>query len=392
MTALFKQRGLSYHIAVQAAMTLMIMIGLSACTEGSSEQVTVHPVLVTTVHNLSGGYERTFTGVVRPRYESDLGFRTGGKVIARMVDVGQSVVSGQTLARLDPADYQLAAQAAENQLQAARIDAEQAASDEARFRRLLADNSVSTADHERQKARADATAARQSEASHQLDIALNRKKYATLTAEFDGIVTSIRFEAGQNVAQGQPIMTIANPSELEVVADLPEEMIGSVKSYTASASLWGSHELSIPLKLREISPMAAAQTRTFHVRFSISDSTPAIQQALHLDMTTKLHLSGKDREQAAALPATALWTNDGRTMVWQVNGNKLVAQSVEVIRYTNEAVLVRGVADGARVVTAGIQKLDAGMEVIPVERSASGINMDMPTVQAFRASAAGGPL
>jgi RND family efflux transporter MFP subunit len=394
MIGTFEPARVARRLTVRAAFILAFATGLSACGEKSPPQAKPHPVLVVTAHNVSAGYERTFTGTVRARYEADQGFRTGGKVAARLVEVGQSVVAGQALARLDPADYELGLRAAEDQLQAARVDAEQAASDEARFRRLLADHSVSVADHERQKARSDAAAARQSQASRQLDLARNRTKYTTLVAEFDGVITSLRIEAGQVVAEGQPVVTIAKPSELEVVADLPEELAGSARALSASASLWDSPNLALPLKLRELSPVASAQARSFRARFSILDKSPATRQALHLGTTANLHLAAKNGELAAVLPATAIWKTDGKSMVWQVEnaGSKIVAQPVEVIRYTDEAVLVRGVADGARVVSAGVQKLTPGLDVAPVERTTSGLNLHMPQIQAAKASAPGSSL
>lgn len=387
--------GTSKHrSAATTAVAFAVVAVLAGCGEKPTPQAKPHPVLVVAARNVSAGYERTFTGTVRARYEADQGFRTGGKVVARMVEVGQSVVAGQALARLDPADYELGLRAAEDQLRVARVDAEQAASDEARFKRLLGDHSVSVADHERQKARADAAAARQAQTSRQLDLARNRTKYTTLVAEFDGVVTSVRFEVGQVVAEGQPVVSIAKPSELEVVADLPEELAGSARAFSASATLWDAPELALPLKLRELSPVASAQTRTFRARFSILDKSPTTRQALHLGVTANLHLAAGDGDMAAVLPATAVWKTDGKSMVWQVEntGSKIVAQPVEVIRYTDEAVLVRGIADGAKVVSAGVQKLTPGLEVAPVERTTSGVNLGMPPVQAAKAGAPGASL
>ncbi|HCI52469.1 MAG TPA: efflux RND transporter periplasmic adaptor subunit [Gallionella sp.] len=391
MISTLKQLNLSRRMAGHTAISLVIAASLAACGEKALPQSKPHPVLVSTVHNVYNSAERTFTGIVSARHESAQGFRTGGKVAARMVEVGQNVVAGQALARLDPADYELGLQAAEAQLQAARVDAEQAASDEARFRRLLEDHSVSVADHERQKARADAAAARQAQAARQLDLARNRSKYTTLVAEFNGVITSLKFETGQIVAEGQPVVTIANLSELEVVADLPEEMAGSVNTLTASATFLDTQALSLALKLREISPAAAAQTRTYRVRFSIADKSPAIQQALHLGMTANLHLSKKEGELTAVLPATAVWKTDGHTMIWQVDnsGRKLIAKPVEVLRYTNEAVQVRRLADGAKVVSAGIQKLVPGIDIVPVERSGSGMNLSTSAAHTAMKSTAG---
>jgi RND family efflux transporter MFP subunit len=389
MIGTMKQNVLSRRKTAGAAFVLAIAAGLAGCGETVQPQAKPHPVLVTTVRNFPGENDRTFTGVVRPRYEADLGFRTAGKVIARLVEVGQTVEAGQPLARLDPADYELAVRAAEDQLQAARADAEQAASDEARFQRLLSDHSVAVADHERQKARADAAAARQAQAHRQLELARNRMKYATLVAEFEGVVTAVRFEVGQVVAEGQPVIAIAKPSELEVVADLPEELSRNARKLAASARLWDMPDLIVPLKLRELAPAAAAQTRTFRARFSVTDNSPTVRQALRLGMTASLHLAAEGGEPATLLPATALLKTNDKPTVWQVDdsGRRLTARPVEVIRYTDEAVLVRGLPDGARVVSAGIQKLDAGLDVLPVERSASGTNLTVPSAQSANASA-----
>jgi len=156
-------------------------------------------------------------------------------VVDRLIEIGDTVKAGQVLARLDPADYQLAVSAATDQVQAASVDAQQAASDEARLRRLLADGSVGAADHERQKARADAAAARLDQARRQLDLARNREGYATLVAPYAGVVTALRFERGQVVAEGQPVLSLARDGEREIVADLPEEWVGRARTLAAVA-------------------------------------------------------------------------------------------------------------------------------------------------------------
>jgi len=152
------------------------------------------------------------------------------------------------LARLDPADVQLGVDVAAEQLRAADVDATQAASDAARFKRLLADGSVGAADQERQQARADAAAARRSQAQRQLDLQRNRAGYAVLTAPFDGVITALRFETGQNVAEGQAMMTLARPGELEVVVDVPEALAPTLREHKASAQVV---ELAAPVKATE---------------------------------------------------------------------------------------------------------------------------------------------
>src|SRR6185369_6661147 len=211
---------------------------LTACSEPPAPAAAVKPVFVTTVTPANSAQIRSFTSVVRARVETELGFRTGGKVVERLVEVGDVVKAGQALARLDPADYRLAVSAAADQVRAASVDAQQAASDEARLRRLLADGSVGSADHERQKARADAAAARLDQVHRQLDLARNREGYATLAAPYAGVVTALRFERGQVVTEGQSVMSLARDGEREIVADLPEEWVRRARTLAATATPW----------------------------------------------------------------------------------------------------------------------------------------------------------
>jgi RND family efflux transporter MFP subunit len=179
--------------AVSLATIVAAAVLLAACSAPPAPAPVVKPVFVTTVTQAVSSQTRTFTSVVRARVETDLGFRTGGKVVERLIEVGDVVRAGQALARLDRADYQLAVSAAADQVQAASVDAQQAASDEARLRRLLDDGSVAAADHERQKARADAASARLEQSRRQFDLARNREGYTTLVAPYAGVVTALHF-------------------------------------------------------------------------------------------------------------------------------------------------------------------------------------------------------
>jgi RND family efflux transporter MFP subunit len=354
--------------AVAAASALL----LAACGEPPAPAAAVKPVFVTTVTQAASAQTRSFTAVVRARVETDLGFRTGGKVVERLVEVGDVVKAGQALARLDPVDYRLAAGAAADQMQAASVDAQQAASDEARFRRLLADGSVGAADHERQKARADAAAARLDQARRQLDLARNREGYATLVAPYAGVVTALRFERGQVVAEGQPVLSLARDGEREIVAELPEEWVGRVRTLAATATPWHDTKAPLPLVLRELSPLASAQGRTFRVRYAAAPASRTQVAALPLGSTMQLRLSAPQAGPAATvLPVSALVKASGSAGVWTLDakGSGLVFTPVQVVAIDDASVHVSGLAAGSRVVSVGAQKLDAGIAVRAIERA-----------------------
>ncbi len=346
---------------------------LTACSQPPTPVATPKPVFVTTATTATASQTRSFTSVVRARVETDLGFRIGGKVVDRLVEVGDTVKVGQALARLDPGDYQLAVSAAADQVQAASVDAQQAASDEARLRRLLADGSVGAADHERQKARADAAAARLEQVRRQLDLARNRVGYATLVAPYAGVVTALRFERGQVVAEGQPVLSLARDGEREIVADLPEEWVGRVRTLAATATPWHDAKSPLGLVLRELSPLASAQGRTFRVRYAAAPESRAQVAALPLGSTMQLNLSGQPTGPATtSVPVTALVKASASAGVWVLDakGSGVVFTPVQVVAIDDARVQVTGLAGGSRVVSVGAQKLDAGIAVRAVERTA----------------------
>jgi len=360
------------HLAFSLSSIAAASLLLAGCSEPPAPAAVVKPVFVTTVANTASAQTRTFTSVVRARVESELGFRTGGKVVERLVEVGDSVKAGQVLARLDPGDYQLAAKAAADQVQAASVDAQQAASDEARFRRLLADGSVGAADHERQKARADAAAARLDQANRQLELARNRAGYATLVAPYAGLVTALRFERGQVLAEGQSVVSLARAGESEIVAELPEDWVGRARSLTATAAPWNDPKSRVRLVLRELSPQASAQGRTYRARYSAAAESRAQVAALPLGSTMQLTLSGAQAGPAAAvLPVSALVKGSGPAGVWALDakGSGLVFTPVQVVSIDDATVHVTGLAVGSRVVSVGAQKLDAGTAVRAIERA-----------------------
>jgi membrane fusion protein, multidrug efflux system len=370
---------LARHLAVLGAIS-----ALAACAPPPAPPPAVPLVYVSPVQNGGGALQRVLFGSVRPRVEAELSFRTGGKVTERLVELGQAVRAGQALARIDPADYQLAVQAAAEQQRAAEVDATQAASDAARFKRLLADGSVGAADAERQQARADAAAARLVQAQRQFELARNRAGYAVLTAPFDGVVTAVRFETGQLVNDSQSVLSLARPGGLEVVVDVPESLVAGLDAWQASAVIGPAgaalEPRPVPLKLRELAPSASAATRTSRARYAPVAAADAA--LLRMGMTAQVQLRQPGRASGAELPVAALLaTASGSSAasaagarsdpaVWQVDAETgaLKRQPVQLLSQTTDHVRVAGLPDGALVVTVGAQKLDAGMTVRPVPR------------------------
>ena len=150
--------------------------------------------------------ERVFTGVIAARVQSNLGFRVPGKVVERLVDVGQEVYAGQPLMRLDPKDLKLALTAQENAVAAARAAAVQATDDEMRYRELAAAGAASQQRYEQAKTAFDTAAAQLRVAEAQADVARNETGYSLLLANADGTIVETLAEPGQLVAAGQTVV------------------------------------------------------------------------------------------------------------------------------------------------------------------------------------------
>ena len=219
-----------------------------------------------------------YTGTVQARHEVDQAFRVGGKVVARKVDVGQTVREGDVLAMLDDTDYRLAEDAARQQLVAATTAARQAESDRRRNQELIGDGAVSAAPKtSRRKARAQAARAAAEAEARKLELARNRLQYTVLRASRSGVVTAVRAEIGQVVAEGQPVVAIANPGEPEIVVDVPEDQVATFKMARYQASLNATPDQAFDVALRELG--AAGGVADAHVPRATEARHPAAAAA-----------------------------------------------------------------------------------------------------------------
>ena len=322
----------------------------------------VRPVRVATVALESAADVVRYPAVIRPRVEADVGFRIAGKVVERLVSVGARVEAGTVLARLDPVDIELQVRATEAQLASARADAANARAEFDRYRRLRADDWASQQEFERRKATLEKAEARVREVEAQLRVVVNSARYATLTADGPGTVTEVLVEPGQVVAQGRTAFRIARLGEVEAVANVPEHQVGGLDTRDLAVELWALPGVSLPGRLRELSPSADAATRTFQARVTLADPPPAVQLGMTATLVATLPRGGP----VARLPMTALTQSGSDPAVWVVHpeAGRLELRPVQVAAFAGEEVVVAGgLTDGEAVVSAGVHKLDAGQKV-----------------------------
>jgi len=342
---------------------------LAACTEKpASEPSDVRPVRTVVVGRSNGTIGANYSGEIRARYESQLGFRTAGKIVARMVEVGSHVKRGQPLLQLDPTQEALQVAAAGADADAARSRVAQARVDVKRTEQLLAQNFASQAELDQQRLLLSQAEAQLRSAQARQQLNANMRGFTTLVADRDGVVSAINAEAGQVVAAGQSIVTVAADGEREVSISVPESRVDELrKAQRLTITVWAHPEKSWNGKLRELAPDADSVTRTYSARISILDAdADADPSLLRLGMTASVMVPDADGSAALRVPLTAVVDHERSRQVWVVDPktSRVSAREVKLGAAQNDSVMVvSGLTAGETVVSAGVHMLQPGQQV-----------------------------
>jgi RND family efflux transporter MFP subunit len=346
----------------------LLILPLAALLAGCKDEAKVEPEHVRPVKAVVVGealQERTLTysGVVRPRIESAMGFRVAGKIVERLVDVGDRVEVGQVIARLDDSDLKLAEDSARAALAAARTRRDVAIENFERARTLLPKAFIAKATYDARKNEMDAATGAYEAAEAQLSQATNAVGYATLRADKAGIVTAVRSEPGQVVNAGTPVITLAEAGEVEIAIMVPEQDVGRLEvGQPLELTLWAGPETTLNGSIREMSAQADPASRTYAIRATVHEP-PA---SLRLGMTATASITVKAAAPAVVVPITAVTDSGGNTVVFTVEPASRVVRKkpVTLAAAAPEGVRVAaGLAPGEIVVTAGVQFLRDGMKV-----------------------------
>ena len=339
-----------------------ILVGLivaGGCSKPVPAPEPMRPVLTQVIGANGAAGVTTYTGEVRSRYETQLAFRIPGKIIARQVNVGDSVRAGDVLARLDPADTALSQTTAVAQLDLAEADLR-------RYRDLKAKNFVS-------QSALDAKETSYKAALAQADLARNQSAYTVLRADKPGVIDQITVEAGQVVAAGQGVMRHSRNDALEVVVAIPESRIVGMRVHQpAEIRLWADDQASYRGELRELAAVADAVSRTYAARIAIEHP----DARLRLGMTAQVGFPSNETAKLSAMhvsvPLTAIFQQNGKPAVWVVGADETLSlRPVEVQAYGEQtAQVLSGVSVGERIVVAGVHKLNAGEKIQAVDPQA----------------------
>lgn len=350
------------------------LFALAACSAPAPQTPPPPAFLVRTLDAASApAAAQVYAGEVRARIESDLGFRIGGKLVERLVDVGAEVAAGAPLALLDAQDVRLALASAQAAAAAAESDLALARTEFARARELQARNFVSSSVFDARRTALQAAEARLRQARAQGEVAANQAGYARLEAPAAGVVTAVLAEPGQVVGAGQTVLRLARPDEREVLIHVPEGRAASLApGRAAQVRPWAAPGREYVGRVREVAPAADATTRTHAVRVAV----PGADAALALGASASVAFAEEEGDAAGVLlPLPAVTRQPGQTdagTVWVVGDDDTVRPLVvELGAWREDGVVVRaGLPAQARVVVAGVHKLIEGTRVRAVEEGA----------------------
>ena len=357
------------------------ILALAGCHRAPPAPPPSTPVVALPVHPYSGvdgGLATRYPVEAAARYANAMSFRVAGKIIERNVRLGDTVHQGQTLARLDPEDAAKQAASARAALDAAEhrlaFAKQQLDRDTAQFaQHLIAESAL----EQTQDAYVAAQAIRD-QSTDQWVVAKNALRYHSLIADHDGVVTSENADTGQYVAAGQAVYGLAWTGDIDVTldaaaSDLSRVAVGQSTTVTFNA-LPGRSFLA---RVREVSPAADPQSRTYRVKMTLAPG--AGTSAVRLGMTgdAMFTLAGAGANAGAPtpvplfrIPATAIFHEGNAPAVWVVGpkDSALQLRPVMVQSYTERYVLVSGgITEGDTLVLAGVHTVFAGQHVAVVK-------------------------
>lgn len=340
---------------------LLMAATLAACSKPPEKTEDIRPVRAIVLSSSDVDVNAEFSGEVRARVESRLGFRVAGKIVSRKVDVGALVKKGQVLMQLDPQDLKLSQAQSLAALRSAETSRDLAKAELKRYQELRAKNFVSQAvlDEKESTFKSAQSNVEASQAAYRGQS--NQAGYAALVSDVDGVVTAVSAEAGQVVQPGTEVVRVAKSGEKEIVIGLPEDKVDILRKISdVHVRLWADPTKSVAGKIREISPVADPATRTYTAKVTIPDSLAEAK----LGMTAVVRFASKTDTPQIKVPLTALFNEKSVTSVWVVEGGVAKLVPVTVIGAAgNDLVIGSGVKPGQTVVTAGVHLLKPGQKV-----------------------------
>ena len=343
---------------------LLMVPALIACSPPAAQVEPIRAVRTLVLQSGVTALQTEYAAEIRARSESRLAFRVGGKLVRRPVNVGDVVKAGQVLAQIDASDLKLGQDAARAAVSAADIQLALNEAEYKRYKELRDQGFISGVELERREASLKASRAQAEQARAQASVQGNQASYAVLVADVSGVVTAVDAEPGAVLAAGAPVLRLAQEGPRDAVFSVSEDRLPALRALLGKPGAvqmrpWGS-DAALPATVREVAAAADPTTRTFLIKADIGRTD------LRLGQTATVLIDAPAVAGLFKLPLPAVFEQGGQSHVWVVDPAKSTvrAQPVAVVGAEGNLVLVgAGLANGLRVVTAGVHTLTPGQAV-----------------------------
>ena len=351
------------HGRSAAFMALIAALALAGCRQAAeAPKEEIRPVRVVTIDRVNSGDSVQLTGTVQAETEVNLSFRIDGRMIERVVDVGDAVAAGAVVARLDPSNEESALQGARAVMAGARAQLVEQRNSFQRQKDLLAQNFISKAAFDLAAANLQSAESAAQSAQSQVELAQNRLAYTRLIADAPGIVTATGAEPGEVVPAGRMVIQVARKGGRDAVFDVPAQLKDSAPRNPEITIVLNTDPRVIAKgRVREVSPRADPRTGTFQVRVGLIN--PPESMRLGSIVSGRMRL---DERSSMQVPAAAIVRAQQQPAVWVVDPKTqtVALRNIDVERFDGDRVVVKsGLAAGDVVVAAGAQALRPGQRV-----------------------------
>lgn len=346
--------------AASLAACLSVLLG---CGNRGPEGPPLRPVQTIVIRHATAGEQIALSGQIEARNQTKLAFRISGRLIERNVDVGNTVKTGQLVARIEAQDARNSLRSAEAELAAAQATLVQARNHEHRFKSLVGSGVVSRSQYDDARQQLAAAESRVTSAQAGVESARDNVGYTELRSDAAGVVTAKGAEPGEVVQAGQMVVLVAQQGGKDAVFFVPSQILrsGPPPAGGVSVALVDDPKVTATGTVREVSPQADPTTGTFSVRVGLKDPPDAMRLGSTVVGSTRM-----SADRVVAIPGTALTKSGDRPAVWVVDPRtrKVALRTITVERYEASSVIVQhGLKDGDILVTAGVHTLIPGQEV-----------------------------
>ncbi len=357
---------------IQVFLITTLIVNIWGCgqdKESTEEDVALRSVRSMVVSTPENGLTRTFSGTAKADLQSNLSFRVSGTIQTLEIKVGDRLQADQLIATLDPSDYQLQAQQSVANLAQAEATLRNAKANFERIKGLYENNNISRDQLDTARSNAESSAAQVRASKKALELARLNVSYTNLYASEACGVAEKNAEINEYVNAGQTILVVTCGDRLDIGLDIPESVIGQIQNdmdAVVTFSIIPGQKFSG--KVTEVGVASSAST-TFPVTVTLTDTPSGLRPGLAAQVSFTFENS--NQQEHFIVPAVAVGQDDSGTYVYLVEqtGKENVGLIKKQIVTTGELTpsgieIVEGIKVGDHIVTAGVNIVREGLEVL----------------------------